>query len=324
MNTKVSLVIIAFGEPQLVSDLLASLATHPDAVLIEHIVVVENGVPPGHPSRLLPFPPSLTIPLTIVRNPSRSYASGVNQGVAATASPIVLVSNNDVLWAPNESIAPLIATLTDSPAAAIAGPQLQYPNGGWQRSFGKFPSICAELTAMTMWAILVDRIAAQWLTPSRRTVRQVDYVDGAFFAVRRTMFDSISGLDESYPFYGEDVEFSWQARRRGFDCLHVPAARIRHVRGATSMPTGSTAFLTRLHQAKIRFVASHFGRRRAIVYRWLMGIHTRQIALLSMLAMVFDSSPRAVRRQALARLAVRALNDIPTDVLDKSLWRVND
>lgn len=311
-----SLVIVAFGDPALVSDLLSSLAVHRDIAFVKEIVIVENGVQAGQPSKLGPLPSILIAPVRILRNPSLTYSSGVNLGVRATTSEVVVVSNNDIYWHPNESIAPLITTMHDATDAAIASPQMLFPDGEWQRSHGPFPSLSEGLRATVMWELVVNRIATCRFAQRRTAPGQIDYADGAFFAVRRYVFDLVGGFDESYSFYGEDVEFSWQARLRGYGRLFVPSARIRHVRGATSTPRQDPGYVARLLQSKIRFVARHYGSSHARIYRWLMRLHTLELAALSEVLALVRPSAYALRRRVHTRLAVRALDLLPHDVLD--------
>lgn len=315
MIQSASLVVVAFGDPALVTNLLASLVNHPDLARLDEIIIVENGIPAGAPSRLSLPPTCSKIPVTVLSNPCRSYSSGVNCGVAAATSPIVLVSNNDVLWNVGESIIPLLDALQFFPEVAIAAPQQLYPDGRWQRSHGPFPSVAQGLRALCMWEIVANRYASRRQSIKRSDLQFVDYVDGAFFAVKRAAFDAIGGFDKSYPFYGEDVEFSWQAHERGLSRILVPAARIRHIRGATSAPRQNADYLTRLVQSKIYFVARHHGRQCATLYRWLTRLHAWQLAALSEVSVFLWPSLHGMRRRSLTRLAVKAVAALPGDVL---------
>lgn len=51
---------------------------------------------------------------------------------------------------------------------------------------------------------------------------------GAAFAMLRTDFRRLEGFDESIFLYADDTEFSWRARRAGFEILAAPASIVYH------------------------------------------------------------------------------------------------
>jgi N-acetylglucosaminyl-diphospho-decaprenol L-rhamnosyltransferase len=309
-----SLVIIAYGDPALLGTLLRTLGEGGDSERFTRIVVVDNGFPAGGDSRRVPVPDRLRPHIVYVQNLKRSYASGVNAGVAATDTPIVCVSNNDVFWRPGFSIAPLLEVLAGRPDIGVVGPQLEFPDGRWQASASPFPSIAERLRSL-----LMIEIGRNWLAsrrhPAAGSPRSVDCVSGAFFVVRRELFDLIGGYDETYPFYGEDTEFNWQVRARGLARLVVPAARLVHVRGASAAPATNTTSSTRLHQSNIRFVARHQGPAAARAYRGLTRLLAAEIELLYRIAHAARPGEVAARRLTVARLSRASLDALPVDVL---------
>src|SRR5918999_1769571 len=50
---------------------------------------------------------------------------------------------------------------------------------------------------------------------------------------RRAMLDEIGGLDPSFFFCLDDADVAWRARMRGWRCLYVPRAVVKHHHGAT-------------------------------------------------------------------------------------------
>src|SRR5690606_17133112 len=51
---------------------------------------------------------------------------------------------------------------------------------------------------------------------------------GGAAAYRRAMLDDIGWFDERFFAYCEDVDLSFRAQLRGYRCLYVPTARVRH------------------------------------------------------------------------------------------------
>jgi GT2 family glycosyltransferase len=61
----------------------------------------------------------------------------------------------------------------------------------------------------------------------------VAYASGAAFAIRRSVYESLGGLDESFFCYAEESDLCWRARMQGFRCAYVPSSLVYHVGSAT-------------------------------------------------------------------------------------------
>ena len=59
---------------------------------------------------------------------------------------------------------------------------------------------------------------AEW---DHAQTRQVDHVIGAFFLVRRDLFDVLGGFDERFFVYLEDLDFSYRARQAGWHSVYL-------------------------------------------------------------------------------------------------------
>lgn len=59
-------------------------------------------------------------------------------------------------------------------------------------------------------------------------VSTTDYVSGCAMLVKKDVFREIGLLDEKYFLYYEDADFCLRARKKGFQCLVVPDARVTH------------------------------------------------------------------------------------------------
>ncbi len=57
---------------------------------------------------------------------------------------------------------------------------------------------------------------------------EVGYASGACFVLRRDIFETLGGFDESIFMYAEDVDLSWRARLLGHKIRYVPKAIIQH------------------------------------------------------------------------------------------------
>ena len=56
----------------------------------------------------------------------------------------------------------------------------------------------------------------------------INAVSGAAFAIRKELFETLGGFDESFFLYLEDTDLSWRARLAGYDCLFIPGSIVYH------------------------------------------------------------------------------------------------
>ncbi|MGE0785865.1 MAG: glycosyltransferase family 2 protein [Sandaracinaceae bacterium] len=91
-------------------------------------------------------------------------------------------------------------------------------------------------------------------------VRDVDYVCGAAFAVRRATVDEVGYLSPAYyPAYYEETELCARARRAGWRVVYVPEARAHHAEAAASDGASSDAYLARYHEGRMRYALRNMG-----------------------------------------------------------------
>src|SRR3989344_9547848 len=60
-------------------------------------------------------------------------------------------------------------------------------------------------------------------------IKEVDYVTGAAFLIKREMIEKIGLLDEVFsPFFREEVDFCFRARKSGYKIFYFPESTIIH------------------------------------------------------------------------------------------------
>jgi len=72
---------------------------------------------------------------------------------------------------------------------------------------------------------------AEW---GHAQTREVDHVIGAFFLVRRVVFEALGGFDERFFVYLEDLDFSRRASNAGWSSVYLADAQAFHAGGGTS------------------------------------------------------------------------------------------
>jgi len=67
-----------------------------------------------------------------------------------------------------------------------------------------------------------------------KKTHQIDCLTGAFLMVRKIAGDQIGYWDESYFWNGEDIEFCYSLKEKGWQVWFYPEAKIIHYKGSSS------------------------------------------------------------------------------------------
>ncbi|HWQ23757.1 MAG TPA: glycosyltransferase family 2 protein [Gaiellaceae bacterium] len=215
---KVSAVVVSHGHAAELERSLPALVPQVDeTVVIANVPGSVGSVPAG--VRVLENPRPLPL------------AANVNRGTAATSGEYVLAANPDAVPEPG-AVAALVAFADAHPRCGVAGPVMRWPDGAWQPSRRRFP---------TVGGTLVRRTPLRWLRRPYETQRshyllderpaepvEADWLLGAFLLMRRTMLEELGGWDAGYRHYVEDIDLCYRAMRAGWERWQVPAAVVVH------------------------------------------------------------------------------------------------
>jgi N-acetylglucosaminyl-diphospho-decaprenol L-rhamnosyltransferase len=258
---------------------------------VAQVVVVDNASADDSVSQLRREDPRAVV---IEAGANLGYGAGVNRGLAACSAPLVLVTNPDVVVRPG-SLAALAAALEIDEQVAIAGPRIEDGEGRLYPSARGFPSLADSLGHAFVGLVApANRFTRRYqlLDWDHQGLRAVDWVSGACFLARRSALSALSGFDESYFMFGEDVDLCWRANQAGFRVLYQPAAVVTHLQGISTRHRPYRMIVAH-HRSLLRFACrSTTGAARLLLPAVALGLGLRACLL--------------VLRQALAGRAGRA------------------
>ena len=216
---------------QLRECLTSFAAVADDAVALARVTVVDNGSTDGSCEGLHARARE-TLPLTLIRNDlNLGFAAACNQGAAGAAADFLLFLNPDTRLMPGSLELP--ARYLGSPhheAVGMVGIQLIDADGKVAHNTARLPTA----RSMIGNSLGLDRVLPAWFPrhfvtewPHDET-REVDQVMGAFFFVRRAVFEQLGGFDERFFVYYEDLDFALRARARGWSSVYLASARAFH------------------------------------------------------------------------------------------------
>jgi N-acetylglucosaminyl-diphospho-decaprenol L-rhamnosyltransferase len=168
----------------------------------------------------------------LANNTNQGFAAAVNQGVAATSAPFILLLNPDTILV--DDPAPLLAAFEQPDVGAAAG-RLLDDEGGVQVGmvFRRLPTpaaLAAEVLGVNrLWPGNPINRRYRCLQARYDAPGDVEQPAGAFFMFRRAVWLALSGFDESfYPVWFEDVDFCCRILKLGSRIRYVPEVSARH------------------------------------------------------------------------------------------------
>ena len=259
MTPAIAAVLVNYNAGDELRDALQSIA---DAIgrTPWEAVVVDNASTDGSEAIVGEFAPVARL----IRNAENvGFARGVNQGIAATRGPGILIMNPDCRL-DRGSIEPLLAELNAHPSCAIVGPRILNPDGSVQGSARGDPDMLTGLFGRTGamrrllpgLAVARRNVVTDAAGAGPGTSVVVDWLSGACMLARRDALEAVDGFDEGYFMYWEDADLCRRLRARGCHVRYVPAAIAVHRVGHSSRTAQATA-IRAFHASAYRYYATH-------------------------------------------------------------------
>lgn len=192
------------------------------------ICVVDNRSEDGAIAMVRRLFPKVTV---IENKQNLGFGRAVNEAFRQTAGSYVLVLNPDIVVRPG-SIERLHHYMESHHDVALCAPKLLNEDGTLQYSCRTDYSVGVYLfrrTPLRRWLpdhrIISDHLMATW---DHTTPRDVDWVLGAAFMLRRSAFQESLVMDERFFLYFEDVDLCLRLRRAGWRVVYNPDSVMVH------------------------------------------------------------------------------------------------
>lgn len=226
---------------------------------VGRIMVVDNGSTDGSLEGVEHIHP-LIQPIRNGRNLGFSVAC--NQAAVKCDAKYLLFLNPDTRIGPDSLRLPIsFMEERANETVAICGIRLLDAKGRVSRSCCRFPTGSTLFYRATGLDRVLPRVfrgyaMTEWDHAQSTTV---DHVIGAFYLVRRSVFEALGGFDERYFVYLEDLDFSFRARNAGWRSYYLAEGCTYHAGGAISSQVKATRLFYSL-RSRILYAFKHFGR----------------------------------------------------------------
>ncbi|MEJ5297463.1 MAG: glycosyltransferase family 2 protein [Armatimonadota bacterium] len=246
-----SVLIVNWRTSELLRELLLSLRRHP-ASGGQEVIVVDNASDDFDEAAFRREFPEVHF---LLQRENLGFAAGNNLALRHSTGEHLVLLNPDT-QVTEGALDILLDFLESHPSAAIAAPQLVFPDGTVQDSCRSFPWPMSILfTAMRLHILfprsrLLGAYRMTWF--DHHHTRQVDQPMATCWAVRRSVVEQLGLFDEDFPILFNDVDFCWRVRQAGWEIWFVADARVLHVGGAGTKKGGAALF-AESHRGLVRF-----------------------------------------------------------------------
>lgn len=198
----------------------------------------------------------------IANSDNRGFAAANNQGLQIAQGPLLMLLNPDTLVPPG-GLRVLVDFANAHPEAGVVGPRLLNSDGSLQPSCRRFPTVWAAFFRHTIFGRWFPNV--HWMREylmcdwGHDEPREVDWLSGAAMLIARAAYEQIGGLDESFYWGSEDVDYCYRMHQAGWKVLYTPTPAIVHAVGRSTdqviIPT-----IIRTHRSMQRLYTKHLAR----------------------------------------------------------------
>jgi GT2 family glycosyltransferase len=234
----VSILVISYNTREMTLDCLRSLVA--ETTIPHEVIVVDNASPDGSAAAVAEaFPPEAFPQIRVIaETANHGFAKGNNIAARYARGEYLLLLNPDTVVL-DGAIDRLVAFAERRPEAMVWGGRTLY--GDMSLNEGS----CFSL--QTLWSIFCRTSALANAFPrsglfnsenyggwDRSDEREVGYVCGCLFLMKRDLWNALGGFDLTFVMYGEETDLCHRARALGAKPRITPEATIIHYVGASS------------------------------------------------------------------------------------------
>ncbi len=230
-----SVIVVSYNTCHLLDECLMSLADADAPSGGVEIIVVDNGSSDGSPKMVADRHPHVRL---IASNVNRGFSAANNQGSAVARGNYLLFLNSDTRVGRRALVEPL-EYLQEHPDVGALTVRLVYPNGERDPDNHRgFP---------TPWNAFCHFSGLSKLFPDRpifngyfrsyedfSQTHPVPVIAGSFMMMPKKLDRQLGGWDESYFFYGEDIDYCYRIQQAGYQIIYYPHVEVLHYKGASS------------------------------------------------------------------------------------------
>jgi N-acetylglucosaminyl-diphospho-decaprenol L-rhamnosyltransferase len=263
MNKKLSIIIVNYNVTQLLRNCLNSIQKYSDGI-DQEVIVIDNRSTDSSWGDLIPEFPKVHF---IASEINGGFAKANNKAVETATGEYLLILNPDTEL--EGSYLKEILDFADSKTNfGCLGVRMHDANGDFlpeskrsvpdmMNSFEKLFTSFKKKNSRSYYRNDVDEYG----------VAEVEVITGAFFLVKKEVYEKIGGLDESYFMYGEDIDICYTLLNNGYQNYYYGKASILHHKGESTVK--DEVYLERFYGAMQIFIDKYYRESKPLQYSFM-------------------------------------------------------
>jgi GT2 family glycosyltransferase len=229
------------------------------------IMVVDNASTDGSADAVLEKYPEVIL---LSMDTNLGFARSNNIAARQSHGEFLIFINPDTVVHP-PAISILFNYLSLNHTIGAVGPRILNQDGSVQISIWPKPTLFREC-----WRLFhLDRLIPISQYPDSKIYSKnpqpVDVMSGAFFVIRRSVFEVLGGFDEQFFIYSEEIDLFVRMESKNWLLFLIPDATVTHYVGQSTRQVSDDMFIE-LYRNKLKFFRKHFGGFHSTVYKWVL------------------------------------------------------
>ena len=295
--TNLSVIIVSYNTAPLTLQCVESLVYALMASLLKwEVIIVDNASTDDTIAQLNSYASTNKVPLKIIPNSQNvGFGAANNIGAAQAVGEYILLLNSDTI-VDNLHFDELIEIADSHRNLGVLSVKLNLPDGSMDPACHRgFPtpwrsfSYLSGLEKLTKDTPYLNTIFGGYHLTSLPLdqMHEIETPSGAFFLMKRVVFQGVGGFDEQFFMYAEDIDLALRVHKKGYRNWFCPRHSIVHLKGQSGMQNAQDQQKkqqtnVQFYQAMLLFYDKHYEDEYPTPITWL--VHTvleRKIASLS-------------------------------------------
>jgi GT2 family glycosyltransferase len=176
--------------------------------------------------------------ITVQNSHNLGFAKANNLAIKKSTGKYILLLNPDAQVEKN-TLSEMADFMDKNPKVGVATCKVLLPSGELDLDCRRsFPTPWVSFTHFSKLSKIFpkSRMFAQYQLTylDDNKISEVDSCVGAFMMIRSAALKEVGLLDENFFFYGEDIDWCFRFKEKGWKVLYYPKVKIIHYKGASS------------------------------------------------------------------------------------------
>lgn len=205
-----------------------------------HVVVVDNASADGSVAMVQSNYPEVEL---IKAQENLGFAKGNNLACEGAEEEYIILLNPDTEVV-DDFTARIDEFFSKHSQAAVVGGKIINNDNSIQPSVRTFPTLWAGILDSIKLLKRCPKLGGKYLQTNfdYNKEQSVDQVMGAFMIIKNSVWQQMSGFDNGYKLWFEEVDFCKRVKQAGYEIWYSPEFKLRH--------TGARSFVQLSHTAK--------------------------------------------------------------------------